>query len=966
VVKWLRVSFLVQLLGIPKHNHDASWVELPRERSLWLLAYVAAQLEWVSRQELLELFWPEVEEHTARNNLRQLLHRVRKFEWAAGLETEAEGVRWQATDVSQFRHALSKSRWVEAVQLYQGPFLSGVRIYELPELENWLESEREDLQTAWQGAALNYASELERTQSYTLALEVLEGVLEADPFAEAAVQAYLRIAAHARESQRARNIYDSFGLRLSEEMGLEPDPSTKALLAALVEPVPVLEESPRPRHNLPPRLTPFLGREQELAVIKQQIETPACRLLTLVGPGGIGKTRLGLQAAEAQLGAFSDGVYLVELASVAAVTNLVGAIANTIGLKLNTSDEPKQQLLNDLRPKEILLLLDNMEHLLEGASLLQDILTEAPSVKLLVTSRERLNLQSEWVLPLTGLSYPSNSTLAGARDSSAVKLFVERASRVQPGFALSSETVPLIVRICHLTQGWPLALELAATWLSTLSLPEIADEIAQNLDFLESEERDRPQRHGSLRGVFEQSWQRLSEEEQRVLASLSVFRGGFERQAAKEIAEASPRVLLGLVNKSLLERSPSGRLGPLEVIRQYAFEKLNTNPAEASNAQQRHAQWYLALAETAEPYLKGAEQAQWLERLSLEHDNLRSALAWFLNHTQQQEALRLAVGLHWFWYVRGHAYEGRNWLETALTLTNNPIPAELEAKARDALAEKTKDFGDYDQAEQYQQQALELWQELGNVGRIAGALHTLGLIARERADYERAQNFFEGSLELNRELGDQYGIGTTLNDLGILQAYLGNVEESRHFFEESLAIKQAIADQQGVAYALGNIAVILGMMGDKEGSRKLEEESLALKRELGDQQGIAVSLANLAQQALEESDMDTSWSYLQEAFELFYALGQRWNIAYMLPMFAAHALNGQQPVRAATVIGATYGISEALGLAQPPGNAPFLQTQLESTQQRLTPEAYEKAFARGKAMKLEQVRTFISDPTNGN
>jgi predicted ATPase/DNA-binding SARP family transcriptional activator len=945
------VSIRVQLLGSPRLERGEVIVPLPRERPLWLLGYLAAQEDWVSREELLELFWPRVEPAPARNNLRQLLHRVRQMEGVEGLEADANGVRWQAeVDVRLFRQALARGQWERALELYGGPFLEGVRVYGLAELENWLEAERQDLQTAWGDALL---SQVAQAQPSPFVLTQLERLLEHDPFNERAVQAFLHHAAALGQLEHARELYAAFAHRLEEEMGLEPDPLTRRMLVELVHPALPQAVVYRAQHNLPARLTAFVGREEELGLVNQQLESGE-RLITLTGPGGMGKTRLALSVAEAQLGAFADGVWFVALASLSQSALIVPAIAQTLGLSLAGATEPKARLLEHLREREMLLVLDNFEHLMEGAELVLELLREAPHLRLLVTSRQRLRLQAEWVLDLQGLSYPPGYDLEAVRRSSAVRLFVERANRVWPQFALTPQVAPAVLRICQLVQGMPLGLELAAAWVSAFTPQDIADELERSMGFLESPAPDLPERHRSLRAAFEHSWQLLPPEQQQALARLTVFRGGFDRQAALKVAGVGPLVLLALADRSLLRRTPSGRFELHEVIRQQAQER-----AEAGGIldaiRQAHAGHYLALAEEAGAYLRGPEEAHWLERLATEHDNLRTALGWSLARRDTTLALRLATAIHHFWYVRGHHREGRVWLERALSLPLEGIPPRLHAGALNALAERAKDQGDYARALRAQQEALDLWHLLEDRHEIAGALHSLGTIVREQGNFDEALAYFEESLRLRRELDHRYGIATTLNDIGVVYGYRGEFEQSKPYFEESLALKREIGDRRGVAYALGNLGQVLSELGEQAAARALTEESLVIKRELGDQQGIAVSLVNLAILALQQEDLEQAWNYLEEGLRIFYALERRWSIGVVLGSFIELALRLGQFERAARLVGAVYGLTQAMALAEPPVSSSNLERYLAAGRQHLEPETFERALVEGRGMNLEQI-----------
>jgi predicted ATPase len=376
------------------------------------------------------------------------------------------------------------------------------------------------------------------------------------------------------------------------------------------------------------------------------LAVPTCRLLTLVGSGGIGKTRLAIQAA-AQLANFAQGVYFVPLAPVGSPDLLASAIAGALQVSFYGSDDPTVQLVNYLREKHLLLLLDNFEHLREGTPLLTDILDAAPALKMLVTSRERLNLQEEWVLPVEGMQYPKGDEPGSIEDYSAVRLFVQSARRVQPAFTLADD-VSAVIAICQHVEGMPLGLELAAVWLRVMSCRQIAVQLERSLDFLTTPLRNVPERHRSLRVVFEQSWRLLSESERRVLATLAVFHGGFDLEAAEQVAGASLSLLAGLVDKSLIRLNRSGRYDLHELFRQFASDKL-AESGETAAATRRHFEYYAELAERAERHLYGPEQEGWFDRLAVDLDNLRAALAWSVRDEEAETGLRLAGSLGWFW-----------------------------------------------------------------------------------------------------------------------------------------------------------------------------------------------------------------------------------------------------------------------------------------------------------------------------
>jgi predicted ATPase len=450
--------------------------------------------------------------------------------------------------------------------------------------------------------------------------------------------------------------------------------------------VPALHQS-----SLPVPATPLIGRETELAELGKLLENPTCRLITIVGSGGIGKTRLALAAATDQAPMFTHGVTFVPLAALSSAAFLAPTIMAALNVGLQGQRKPREQLLAYLREKELLLVLDNFEQLLApdlsenegGAALLMDVLQRAPGVKLLVTSRERLALQGEWLFDLSGLSYPIGDSAEAIETYSAVQLFLQRASQVRRQFALVEGEARAVARICRLVEGLPLAIELAAAALRSRSCSAIEAAITTNLSALETELRVVPERHRSIWATFEHSWRLLSDKERQVFPRLAVFRGGFEEDAAAQVAQTSPQLLTTLVDKSLLRWDGVARYDLHELILQYANEKLE-QAGEAEEVRNQHAVYFLALAETTAPQLIGSQQARWLNRLEPEHANLRAALQWSLDQGAAELALQFCAALWKFWQVHSHYSEGRRWMEAALSqsrLLRLPVRAQVLCRA---------------------------------------------------------------------------------------------------------------------------------------------------------------------------------------------------------------------------------------------------------------------------------------------
>lgn len=599
-------SITLSLLGSPQIMSSAGTRDVPSDQSLWLLCYVCVQDGWVSRDSLKSLFWPDANESDASNNLRVLLHRAKRGPLGDVFEVEPSRVRVTvASDVKGFRDALLSERWAEAIELFRGDLLARVAQPNSGDFDAWLGQERDHLRIGWQNACLNRARSLESDQPEA-ALTLLEEVCRHDDLCEEALQAVLRLSAVLGQRERGVRRFEAFEAQLWQELGLRPQNQTLELLevlraaqgqlskgkpvqvevvqAEIMQAEVVPDVTPEFRHSVPAALTGFVGREEELRLLEEQLGDAGVRLLTLTGPGGTGKTRLALEVASQIQSRFEHGVCLVACVGVTQASQLPNAICDALGLLGNA--DPNEGVREYLRERELLLILDNLEQLgdqdLDGIS---GLLEATPRVRCLVTSREPLRLAGEAVFDLWGLPYPTleqfdpeldagtfNLEVLAAFD--AVRLFTQAARRAQARFGLNAENAPSVARITQLVAGMPLGLELAAAWTPVLTPSEIAQELARSLDAISSGNPSLPERHRSFRAVFEHSWNRLNAQEQSAFEQLGVFRGGFSRDAALNIAGASANVLLSLVQKSLLRRNAAGRFELHELIRQFLEEKL--------------------------------------------------------------------------------------------------------------------------------------------------------------------------------------------------------------------------------------------------------------------------------------------------------------------------------------------------------------------------------------------------------
>lgn len=677
-------------------------------------------------------------------------------------------------------------------------------------------------------------------------------------------------------------------------------------------------------NNLPAQPTPFIGREKELANIDRLCSDPHCRLLTITGPGGIGKTRLALQYAAGQMDNFPHGVYLVPLAPLSSPDLIPQAIGEALKVTFYSHMDSRTQIQDYLREKAIFLVLDNFEHLLPGAVLLTNLLSGAPHLKILVTSRERLNLQGEWVCELRGMPYPSEDAKESFENFEAVRLFLESAVRVRPTFELSSEDRPHVRRICRLVDGNPLGIELAASWVRSLSCREIADEIERSLDFLESSWRDIPERHHSLRAVFEYTWELLSEEDRRMLRKASVFHDGFDRDAARYVANASLASLTAFVDKSLLRHTSTGRYEMLETIRHYAEKKLSAMPDEWLRTNNLHCEYYTGQMQLKQVELKGYHQQKALEEIRSEVENVRIAWEWaiaqrnrlalekslnalfsfydgrgrfqegkevfgravqgFQENTRPEEEIllcKLVARLGWFWFRTGNYRPGGQYLERALQTARHLETGTEVAFALLRLGEMNQQLGNLDIAKGQLEESFLLYQAIGDESEAASARQLLGEILFDEGDGAQARQLLQESLDVFTRQGDLRGRSHVLNSLSKLVVSMKDFEDAQRLREQSLEIARQLGDRRGMAVALISLSDIAWHAGDLDKCLRLTMEALEISRKIGDRRMTAIYLNNLALVYTRQPDGQAeSRRHYQESLRVFKELGDQRGIMF--------------------------------------------------------------------------------------
>ncbi len=658
-------------------------------------------------------------------------------------------------------------------------------------------------------------------------------------------------------------------------------------------------ERSAPPLNLPQPVAPLIGRESELAALGQLLRDPRCRLLTVVGPGGVGKTRLAIETASLSGTCFADGVFFIALAPLSGPQFIVTAIADGLGLMVLSSADPVAQLLSYLRDRSLLLLLDSAEHLSTGLDFISELLQSAPGVKLLVTSRQRLGLRGEWTFELQGLPAPPADQDVALEDYSAVTLFLHAARRMQAGIRLCPEDRPAIGQICRMLEGLPLGIELAAAWVPVLSCEEIAGEIERSLDFLTTTMRDVPERHRSLRAVFDHSWALLAEEERGVLRRFSVFRGGFDRRAAGEVAGANLSILLALVGKSLLYRSETGRYDLHELVRQYARAKLDEAPEEAEATGNQHSAYYLSLVQRLEQDLKGERQLEALAEISVEVDNVRAAWRWAVGRGQVALVAKPIKGLWLFYEIRGWFQEAESALHWAGDELGKLCPSgEGPGRAPEALIEHIRanqawfclKLGRLQEAQHLLERSLAVLRSSGMSEQLVDAAYFAGALAWLMGDYTGSRAHFLDELSLATELGDQWGIGLAQGNLGLITQAMGEYGEAQRHWEAALDIERSLGDQRMVAAALQFLGRLKCALGAYDEARSDLRESLRLSGALGDRWIHGLALTQLGEVARALGEHQDAMILFRDGLRLAREIGEAWSTLQALNGLGATAL----------------------------------------------------------------------------
>jgi len=900
-----------------------------------LLIYLATEsglgISTHRREKLMNLLWTDFTQKSAQVNLRQALYHLRKTVAAIPqpdgdkpipfLITDRQTVQVNQTypiylDVVEFTRLLKdhQAGWPQAFDLYRGDFLSDFYLPDANPFEDWTVTIRESFSLHMLDALTELAAIKLEDRAYLEAEQYARRQLELDNLRENAYRQLMKALAHTGQRSQALVLFNSCRNLLQDKLGVDPSAETVKVYEDIrsgafddldgnntrhVEPIDIRDDPVRARIvNVPIQTTPFIGRESELAKLDELISNPNIRLITIVGPGGIGKTRLAIATGKRQLrieSLFTDGVIFVSLTSLDSPDQIISTLAEALDFKFETGERytrsPRQQLYNFLNPKCLLIIMDNFEHLLDGVDLVTNLLHNAPGIVIVATSRERLHLHQEQVYPIQGLEFPASDEISHEvqkiTEFSAVKFFLQSANRIQPNFELTASDIIPLYQICQLVDGMPLALKLAASWVNMLSLSDIAAEIQQSLAFLQAEQHDVPRRHWNMRAVFDGTWKRLTETERRILSQISVFRGGFDRQAAQAMTNASLPLLAGLTDKSLLHfNKEDDRYQIHELSRQYAADKLASDGSAYAQVLANHCEYYCRWLSEQEASLKSESYRATLSLIESEIKNVRTAWGWAVANGKIEHIETATDSLCRIYELLGYYREGEQAIREAVealrdNLYSSAVPEpQLGARVAKLLTRlltwqatfKSK-MGMGADASNLLDEGLRLL-DLPNLKEYdvqkerAFILGQHGYINRN-TDPAMAYEVLQESSKIYRELGDQRQLAHTLIVSGNIARFRGTFNEADRLLEECLAIQQELGNPRLIGQTITGLSWVAIAQGNLKKGERLARQGYQAFQKGGGWEDIAEGKLYYGISVFYKGQFDEAYSLIQSSKDIF-------------------------------------------------------------------------------------------------
>jgi len=992
--KGISLRLILQLLGLPQLHIDDKLVATDRRKAIALLAYLAVNdighaRQRYSRESLSALLWPDYEQAKAFSNLRRTIWEVHQAIGENWLIADRESLRLNADaeidlDVARFQDLLSQSRkqsdpilriplLVESTKLCRNHFLNGFSLKDAYPFNEWAFAESEDLRSQLMDALTSLSEDHCMLGQADKAIPYARRLISLDPLNESAHRHLMEVYIQAGQHSVALKQYRTCEQILRKELNLDPQPETRALYKKILKGeiklvhVERQTETVTPKHNLLMQLTTFIGRKKEQDEITYLITNN--RLVTLTGMGGMGKTRLALEVGEQSLDDYANGVWQVELVSLNDPMLVPQTVAMVLGITQQPNRDLTATLIEALCARTLLLIFDNCEHLLDAsAELVNALLKNCPNLKVLATSREALGIAGEALYQVPPLMLPDIQPiepLEKLTQYESIRLFNERARLSMMSFLMTMENAYSIAQICRHLDGIPLAIELAAARVKVMSVQQIAVRLDDRFNLLKAGSRTVIQRHQTLRATIDWSYELLTDQERVLLQRLAIFSGSWSLEAAEAVGMGGNvdesnllDLLTNLVEKSLvIVKADRQRYGMLETVRQYAKEKLMAS-GEAETYYQAHLEYFLKLAEDAEPHLKGAGQVQWINRLDDELDNLRMALDWSISSSTNREAgLKLSGALWRFWQRSMRAGEGRIYLARLLDQVSMGPTREVLAYAKALTAAGALAYfqSDYISAEVFRQEALNIFRKLSDANGIADSQHGLGNIALSQGNYETARSMYEESLKIRQKLGQREPLAGTLSNLGLIAYNEGDYMTARSLEMESRIIFQEFGNKAGIAFTLNVLGNIARHQGDLQAARKYHEESITLCDEAADQWGLANALNGLADVALVEGDLYTAYSLCRDSLNLLREGGAKEGIAYCLESIAAISVARGQSSRSARLLGAAAALRTIINLPLTPTDLINYEHNMAALHSQLDDIAFNVAWEEGQVMPLDQV-----------